>query len=54
MSKRLCKYIASFYYFDKSLIVLFAINGAVSIASFTTITGAPVGIATLSYNLHNQ
>ena len=54
MSKRLCKYIASFYYFDKSLIVLFAINGAVSIASFTTVTGAPVGIATLSYNLHNQ
>ena len=54
MSKRLCKYIASFYYFDKSLIVLFAINGAVSITPFTTVTGAPVGIAGPSYNLHNQ
>ena len=54
MSKRFCKYIASFYYFDKSLIVLLAINGAISIASFATITGAPVGIASPSYNLHNQ
>ena len=34
MSKRLSKYIASFDYFDKSLIVLSATSGSISIASF--------------------
>ena len=34
MSKRLNKYIASFDYTDKSLIVLFAASGIISIASF--------------------
>ena len=33
MSQRLSKYIASFDYFDKSLIVLSATSGSVSIAS---------------------
>ena len=33
MSKRLSKYIASFNYFDKSLIVLSATSGSISIAS---------------------
>ena len=32
MSKRLSKYIASFDYFDKSLIVLSATSGSISIA----------------------
>ena len=45
MSKRLSKYIASFDYFDKSLIVLAATSGSISIASFATVTGAPVEIA---------
>ena len=45
MSKRLSKYIASFDYFDKSLIVLSPTSGSISIASFATAIGIPVGIA---------
>ena len=44
MSKSLSKYIASFDYFDKSLIVLSVATGSISIASFATVIGAPVGI----------
>ena len=51
MSKRLNKYIASFDYFDKSLIVLSVTTGSISIASFATFTGAPAGIATASFSL---
>ena len=42
MSKRLSKYIASFDYFDKSLIVLSITTGSVSIASFATVIGVLV------------
>ena len=51
MSKRLCKYIASFDYFDKSLIVLSETSGSISIASFATVIGTPVGIASASHSL---
>ena len=51
MSKRLSKYIASFDYIDKSLIVLSATSGNISIASFTAVTGAPVGITSASPSL---
>ena len=51
MSKRLRKYIASFDYFDKSLIVLSATSGSISIASFATVIGTPVGIASASLSL---
>ena len=51
MSKRLDKYITSFDYFDKSLFVLSATSGSISIASFETIIGAPVGIASPSLSL---
>ena len=44
MSKRLSKYIASFDYFDKSLIVLSVTTGSISIASFATVIGAPVAM----------
>ena len=37
MSKRLSKYIASFDYFDKSLIVLSVTTDSISIASFATV-----------------
>ena len=37
MSKRLNKYIASFDYFDKSLIVLSIKTGSISIVSFATV-----------------
>ena len=48
MSKRLGKYIAFCYYFDKSLIVLSATSGSISIASFATVIGTPVEIASAS------
>ena len=51
MSKRLCKYIASIDYFDKSLIVLSVTTGSISIASFATVIGAPVGIMSASCSL---
>ena len=51
MSKRFRKYFASFNYFDKSLIVLSATNGGISVASFATVTGAPVGIAKLAFSV---
>ena len=51
MSKRLSKYIASFDYFDNSLIVLSATSGSISIASFATVIGTPVGIASTSVSL---
>ena len=51
MSKRLSKCITSFDYFDKSLIVLSARCGSISIASFATVIGAAVGIASASFSL---
>ena len=44
----LSKYVAAFDYIDQALIVLSATSGGVSIISFTTIVGAPVGIASAS------
>ena len=51
MSKRLSKYIASFDYFDKSLIVLSVTTGSISIASFAAVIGAPVGMMSASFSL---
>ena len=51
MSKRLSKYIAAFDYFDKSLIVSSVTTGNISIASFATVIGAPVGITSASFSL---
>ena len=51
MSKRLSKYIASFEYFDQSLITLSITAGSISIASFATVIGAPVGIVSASFTL---
>ena len=56
MSKGLCKYIASFDYFDKFLIVLSATSGSISIAtscsvSIARVIGTPVGIASASPSL---
>ena len=50
-SKKLSKYITAFDYIDKILIVLSATTGGVSIISFTSIIGAPVGIASASFTL---
>ena len=51
MSKRLSKYIAFFDYFDKLLIVLSVTTGSISIASFATVIGAPVGTVSTSFSL---
>ena len=51
MSKRLSKYISSFDYFDKSLMLLSVVTGSISIASFATVIGAPVGIMIASCSL---
>ena len=51
MSKRLSKYIAFFYYFDKSLIVLSVTTSNISIASFEIVIGAPAGMVSASFSL---
>ena len=50
-SKKLRKYVAAFDYIDKILIILSAIAGRVSLCSFTSIAGVPVGIASASFTL---
>ena len=47
-SKKLSKCVSCFGYIDQDLIVLSATIGGVSITSFTSIVGAPVGIASTS------
>ena len=48
-SKKLSKYVAVFDYIDKILIVLNAATGGVSICSFTSVVGAPVGIVSANF-----
>ena len=48
MSKRLSKLISSF---EESLIVLCVTTGSISIATFATVIGAPVGILSASWIL---
>ena len=50
-SKKFNKCIITFGYIDKKLIVLSAKSSGVSIISFTSIVGAPVGIASASPTL---
>ena len=50
-SKKLNKYVTAFDYIDKVLIVLSATSGGISIISFTSIIGAPVGITSASFTL---
>ena len=51
MRQRVNKYISSFDYCDKSLIVLSVTTGGISIASFATVIGALVGIASAIFSL---
>ena len=51
MSKNLSKYIASFEYLNKSLIVLSVATGIISIASIATAIGEPVGTKSASCSL---
>ena len=49
--KKLSKYVAAFDYIDKVLIALSATSDGVSIISFTSVVGAPAGIASASFTL---
>ena len=49
ISKKLSKCIAAFDYIDKTLIVLSATSGGISIISFTSAIGIPAGIASASF-----
>ena len=51
MSKKASKYIAALDYLDKTLIVLSATSGGISIISFTSVIGVPIGIASASFSL---
>ena len=48
-SKKLSKYVTDFDYIDKILIG--ATSGGISIISFTSVAGAPAGIARASFTL---
>ena len=50
-SKKLSKYVTAFDYIDKILIVLSATSSGVSIISFTSLVGSPVGIASARLTL---
>ena len=50
-SKKLSKYVTTFDYIDKILIILSATTGGVYIFSFTSVIWAPVRIARASFNL---
>ena len=50
-SKKLNKYVTTFDYVDKILIVLSGTSSGVLIISFTSIVGAPVGIASAGLTL---
>ena len=51
MSKKPSKYIAFIDYFYKLLIVLTVTTGSISITSFATVIGAPMGITSSSFSL---
>ena len=50
-SKKLSKYVAVFDYIDQALIVLSATSAGVSIISFTSVVGTPIGIASVILTL---
>ena len=50
-NQKLNKYVTTFDYIDKILIVLSATTGRVSIISFTSVIGAPVGRASATFTL---
>ena len=50
-SKKLSKHVTTFDHIDKILVILSATTGGVSIISFISIIGAPVGIASARFTL---
>ena len=49
--QKLNKYITVFDYIDKILVILSETSGGVSIISFTSVIGAPVGIVSAGFTL---
>ena len=49
--KKVSKYVAALDYIDNILIVLSATSGGVSIISFTSVVGAPAGMASANFTL---
>ena len=49
--ENLGKYVTAFDYIDKVLVALGPASGGVSIISYTSVAGAPVGIASPSFTL---
>ena len=49
--KKLSKYIATFDYIDKILIILSTTSGGISTVSFTSVIGNPPGITSASFTL---
>ena len=49
--KKLSKYVTTFSYIDKILIVLNATTGGVCVISHATVVGAPVGIASAGFTI---
>ena len=47
--KKLSEYVTTFDYIDKVLIVLSATSGRISIITFASVAGAPVGIASACF-----
>ena len=47
--KKLSKYVTTFDYIDKVLIALSATSGGISIITFASVAGAPVGIASACF-----
>ena len=50
-SKKLSKYVTTFNYIDKILIVLNATTGGVCIISHASVVGAPIGIASAGFTI---
>ena len=50
-SQKLNKYITAFDYIDKIVVILIPTSGGVSIISFTSAIGAPVGLVSTSFTL---
>ena len=48
-NKKLSKYVTTFDYIDKVLIALSATSGGISIITFASVAGAPVGIASACF-----
>ena len=50
-SQKLSKYITAFDYIDRILVILCTTTGGVSMISFSSVIGAPAGIASASFTL---